>query len=887
MSPSPPNRVFIFGRASRLGNPQSRVNNGSYLAPKNIVQQLEPLLDEDLKLMYTATANLYIRSLTSLSLKDLPLVGGKNASLGEMMQAFEFEGIQIPQGFAITVDAYRDHLKANNLTEKIKFYLKELEKGNISLEKAGKFIRQLFYQSPLPESIQTEITSAYTELCRFYHTERLDVAVRSSATAEDLPDASFAGQQESYLNVRGIAEVLEACRKCYASLFTDRAISYRNTQGFDHLEVALSIGIQKMVRSDLASAGVMFSIDPETGFNNVILITGAWGLGENVVQGTVNPDEFRVFKPLLNQPHLQPIIEKTPGSKEKKLIYAQETNQQTCEDATPESNSGRGVQGFEETSKHSPSACAVRQVETSPAERQSLILRDAEILQLAQWANRIESHYGQPMDIEWAKDGTTGELFILQARPETVQSRQGQGILKTYELKQSNKPILTGLSVGAAIATGQVCLIESAAQIDQFEDGAILVTKMTDPDWVPVMKRAAGIVTDSGGRTCHAAIISRELGIPAVVGTGRATQLLQQHQEITLSCAEGDRGQIYNGILDYQQSEVSLEGIPETKTRIMINIASPAAAFKWWKLPVNGIGLARMEFIINSVIKIHPLALVHFERLSDREAQQQIQQITQGYQDKKEYFVDKLAQGIAKIAASQYPEPVIVRMSDFKTNEYADLIGGRQFEPSEANPMLGFRGASRYYSPRYREGFALECQAIKRVREVIGLDNVIIMIPFCRRLQEADRVLEVLAENGLQRGKNGLQVYVMCEVPSNVELAAEFSQRFDGFSIGTNDLTQLVLGIDRDSENLAELFDERDLAVKRMIRRLIKTAHKQGRLVGICGQAPSDHPDFATFLVEAGIDSISLNPDSAISVKQQVAQTEAKLENRLVPRKAA
>ncbi len=822
--------------------------------------------------MYTKTDNIYIRSLTSLSLKDLPLVGGKNASLGEMMQALEFEGIQIPQGFAITVDAYQDYLKANNLTEKIKFYLTELEKSNISLEQAGKVIRRLFYQSSFPEAIQTEITNAYSELCRLYDTDNVDVAVRSSATAEDLPDASFAGQQESYLNVSGIAEVLEACRKCYASLFTDRAISYRNTQGFDHLEVSLSIGIQKMVRSDLASAGVMFSIDPETGFNNIILITGAWGLGENVVQGTVNPDEFRVFKPLLNKPSLQPIVEKTPGSKEKKLIYAQETERQTREDATPESNR---------------SACAVRQVETSSTERQSLILSDAEILQLAQWANRIESHYGRPMDIEWAKDGNTGELFIVQARPETVQSRQGVGILKTYQLKQSHQPILTGMSVGAAIATGKVCLIESVEQIDQFEDGAILVTKMTDPDWVPVMKRAAGIVTDSGGRTCHAAIISRELGIPAVVGTQQATQLLQQHQEITLSCAEGDRGHIYNGILEYEQSEVSLNRIPETKTRIMINIASPAAAFKWWKLPVNGIGLARMEFIINNLIKIHPLALIHFEQLEDQEAKQQIRAITQGYKDKKAYFVDQLAQGIAKIAASQYPEPVIVRMSDFKTNEYADLIGGKQFEPTEANPMLGFRGASRYYSPRYREGFALECQAIKRVREVIGLENVIIMIPFCRRLQEAERVLSVLAKNGLRRGENGLQVYVMCEVPANVELAAEFSQRFDGFSIGTNDLTQLVLGIDRDSEYLAELFDERDLAVKRMIRRLIKTAHQQGRKVGICGQAPSDHPDFATFLVEAGIDSISLNPDSALGVKQEVAKIEAKLENRSLPRRAA
>ena len=800
---------------------------------------------------YTFKTDVYTRPFTSLNLQDISLVGGKNASLGELIQALEQGGIQVPHGFAITVDAYQEYLKSDNLTEKIKFYLTGLEQENITLEQAGNRIRQLFYQSPIPEAVQAQIGDAYEELCRFYDTDKVDVAVRSSATAEDLPDASFAGQQESYLNVRGIAEILEACRKCYASLFTDRAISYRYTQGFDHLEVALSIGIQKMVRSDLASAGVMFSIDPETGFDNIILITGAWGLGENVVQGAVNPDEFRIFKPLLDRPSLQPIVEKTAGSKEKKLVYANRPNRQTS------------------------------QIRTSSEERQSLILEDREILQLARWANRIEKHYGRPMDIEWAKDGVTGELFIVQARPETVQSRQGEGTLKTYRLQQLDEPILSGLSVGAAITTGKVCLIESAAQIDRFEDGAILVTKMTDPDWVPVMERASGIITDSGGRTCHAAIISRELGVPAVVGTGRATKLLESNQQITLSTAEGDRGHIYNGILEYEQSEVSLEGIPETKTQIMMNIASPAAAFKWWKLPVNGIGLARMEFIINNVIKIHPLALVHFDRLKDRQAKEQIQQITQEYKDKKAYFVDRLAQGIAKIAASQYPEPVIVRMSDFKTNEYADLIGGREFEPVEANPMLGFRGASRYYSPRYREGFNLECQAIKQVREVIGLDNVIIMIPFCRRLREADRVLEVLAENGLQRGENGLQVYVMCEVPSNVELAAEFSQRFDGFSIGTNDLTQLVLGIDRDSSNLAELFDERDLAVKRMIRRLIETAHEHGRKVGICGQAPSDHPDFATFLVEAGIDSISLNPDSAIRVKQQAAQTEAKLNSGL------
>ena len=805
--------------------------------------------------MYIKTVNPYTRSLTSLGLNDISIVGGKNASLGEMMQTLKQKGIQVPHGFALTVEAYREYLQTNNLTEKIRSYLQDWERDNISLEIAGRSIRQLFYQSTFPAAIQTEIANAYAELCNFYQAEDVDVAVRSSATAEDLPDASFAGQQESYLNMRGIDRVLEACRQCYASLFTDRAISYRNTKGFDHLEVALSIGIQKMVRSDLASAGVMFSIDPETGFNNIVLITGAWGLGENVVQGSVNPDEYRIFKPLLNRPNIQPIIEKIPGFKEKKLIYAEGTNGSTC------------------------------QVATSPDERQSLILNDSEVLQLARWASVIEEHYARPMDIEWAKDGITGELFILQARPETVQSRQECQMLQTYRLKQSAEPILSGLSVGSAISTGKVCALESVAEIDRFEDGAILVTKMTDPDWVPVMKRAAGIVTDSGGRTCHAAIISRELGVPAVVGTQRATKLLQPNRQITISCAEGDRGQIYDGILDYEQSQVNLTEIPETKTRITINIASPTAAFKWWKLPVDGIGLARMEFIINNVVKIHPLALVHFDRLNAPEVKEQIEQMTQGYSDKTEYFVDRLAQGIAKIAASRYPEPVIVRMSDFKTNEYADLIGGRQFEPVEANPMLGFRGASRYYSPHYREGFALECQAIKRVREAIGLDNVIIMIPFCRRLQEADRVLSVLAENGLRRGENGLQVYVMCEVPSNVELAAEFCQRFDGFSIGTNDLTQLVLGVDRDSENLAELFDERDLAVKRMILRLIKTAHEHGRKVGICGQAPSDHPDFASFLVEAGIDSISLNPDSAIAVKLRVAQTEARLESINIDRK--
>ncbi|MBW4649688.1 MAG: phosphoenolpyruvate synthase [Kastovskya adunca ATA6-11-RM4] len=794
--------------------------------------------------MATKTKTQYIRWFDNLGSNDVPEVGGKNASLGEMVRSLKEEGISVPNGFATTADAYRKFIEANDLNEKIKSQLKDFEKGKIPLEKAGKSIRRMFLRSRFPDEIAKEIRSAYHDLCQQYNTEEVDVAVRSSATAEDLPEASFAGQQESFLNIAGVEELLEACRKCYASLFTDRAISYRETKGFDHLQVALSVGIQKMVRSDLSGAGVMFSIDTESGFPDMTLITAAWGLGENIVQGSVTPDEYRVFKPLLKNENLKPIVEKTLGTKEKKLIYAQ---------------------GGSKTTKNT---------DTSPEERAAFVLNDEEVLQLARWASVIETHYKTPMDIEWAKDGDTGELFIVQARPETVQSQKQAGALLTYSLKKKGKELLTGISVGDAIASGKVCLIKSAKDIDQFEDGTILVTEMTDPDWVPIMKRAAGIVTNQGGRTCHAAIISRELSIPAIVGTGKATEVLKKGKEVTISCAEGDRGIIYEGKLEFEAAEVSLEDIPQTKTKIMMNIASPSAAFRWWQLPCEGIGLARMEFIINNIIKIHPMALVRFDVLKDERAKKQIEQLTSGYKDKTEYFVDHLARGIAKIASSQYPHPVIVRMSDFKTNEYAELIGGRQFEPKEANPMLGFRGASRYYSDRYKDGFALECRAIKRVREVIGLDNVLIMIPFCRRLWEADRVLEVLAENGLKRGENGLEVYVMCEIPSNVELADEFSKRFDGFSIGSNDLTQLTLGVDRDSSELSELFDERDEAVKRMIRRLIKTAHEAGRKVGICGQAPSDYPDFAAFLVEEGIDTISLNPDSIIPVKHRIAEVE-------------
>ncbi len=789
----------------------------------------------------------YIRWFETLINTDVPLVGGKNASLGEMVRTLKDQGISVPDGFATTAAAYWKFLRANDLGEKIESQLAGLQKGAKPLEEVGKAIRRLFLKAHFPEEISGQIREAYHGLCERYQTGEVDVAVRSSATAEDLPDASFAGQQETFLNVTGDHELIEACRRCYASLFTDRAIIYRREKEFDHMKVALSIGVQKMVRADKAGSGVMFTIDTETGFRKVVVINAAWGLGENVVQGTVNPDEYMIFKPLLGQDNFKPIIEKYLGAKEKKLVYAT---------------------GGTKTTKN---------LDTGKEERNSFVLADGEILQLARWAAAIEAHYGKPMDIEWAKDGETDQLFIVQARPETVQSRRQPDSLKTYALKENGKRILTGLSIGEAVAAGEVCLIKSPAEIARFKEDAILVTEMTDPDWVPVMKRARGIITDHGGRTCHAAIVSRELGIPAIVGTGKATETLKSGQEITLSCAEGDQGYVYEGILSFEERELSLDDIPETRTRVMMNIASPAAAFRWWRLPVKGIGLARMEFIINNIIKIHPLALVHFDQVEDQEARRQIKELTQGFQDLPQYFVDHLALGIAKIAASQYPEPVIVRMSDFKTNEYANLIGGRQFETRENNPMLGFRGASRYYSDRYREGFALECRAIKKVREDMGLANVIIMIPFCRTLKEADRVLAELAGNGLKRGEQGLEVYVMAEIPSNVILAESFAQRFDGFSIGSNDLTQLVLGVDRDSEELSELFDERDEAVKRMVRQLIKTAQASGRKVGICGQAPSDYPDFAEFLVECGIDSISLNPDSVIHTKRRVAEAEKRL----------
>ena len=776
---------------------------------------------------------------------DVARVGGKNASLGEMVRNLAEKGIRVPAGFATTAATYWQFIDAGGLRDTIRRALDELAAGKTPLAEVGDTIRRAILRSTWPRDIEQALKSAYAELCRRAQRADVDVAVRSSATAEDLPEASFAGQQESYLNIRGEAMLLDACRRCYASLFTDRAISYRQVKGFDHMKVALSVGVQLMVRSDLGGAGVMFSIDTETGFDKVVLINAAWGLGENVVQGTVDPDEYQVFKPLLATRGVVPIVEKKRGAKVQKMVYGNEGERPT------------------------------HNVPTSEAERAAFVLADGEILELAHWACLIEDHYGRAMDMEWAKDGESGKLFIVQARPETVQSRKGTAAFLSYKIKSKGRKIVSGLSIGGAIVAGPVRRIESPREIAQFTDGSILVTAMTDPDWVPIMKRAAAIVTDHGGRTSHAAIISRELGLPAVVGTGNATQLLKNEQLITVSCAEGDEGFIYEGRADFETVKIDLEHIPATRTQIMLNLANPGAAFRWWRLPVDGVGLLRMEFVVGNHIKVHPMALIHYDALKDEGAKSAIDELTRGYADKSDYFVERLARGLGRIAAAFYPKPVIVRMSDFKTNEYANLIGGAQFEPKEENPMLGFRGASRYYSPRYQEGFALECLAIRRLREEMGFSNVIVMIPFCRSIKEADRVLAVMAENGLQRAENGLHVYVMCEIPSNVILAKAFATRFDGFSIGSNDLTQLTLGIDRDSAELAPLFDEQDEAVKWMIGTVIERAHASGAKVGLCGQAPSDHPEFAGFLVGCGIDSISVSPDSFIAVKQHVADAEA------------
>lgn len=794
-------------------------------------------------------AETLVRWFDEIDLTDIPLVGGKNASLGEMYQNLKAQGVQVPYGFAITAAAYRRFLSESGCEAKIMEQLKGLNTADIlNLRSRGQAIRAIILEAPLPLALQKEIVVAYERLCHEYG-PNTDVAVRSSATAEDLPDASFAGQLETYLNVHGVPGLLEACRKCFASLFTDRAISYREDKGFDHLSVALSIGVQKMVRSDLGAAGVMFTIDTESGFRDCILINAAYGLGENVVQGAVTPDEIYVFKPTLLK-GFRPILQRTLGSKEWKLVYDEEGSKQT---------------------KNVPVACD---------DRQRFAIGDDDILQLARWGCTIEEHYTRrngrytPMDIEWAKDGKSGELFILQARPETVQSVKRMDLLRVYRLEETAEPLLAGKSVGEMIGQGRAHIIADPRQMERFHEGEVLVTDKTDPDWEPIMKKAAAIVTNRGGRTSHAAIVSRELGIPAVVGTERGTEVIADGEAITVSCAEGDAGYIYRGLLRFTVQEIDLGRLGRPRTKIMLNVANPNEVFSLAAIPNDGVGLARVELIISHAIRIHPMALVRYDTLTDQAARAEIALLTGSYADKPQYFVDKLAEGVGMIAAAFYPKDVIVRLSDFKTNEYANLLGGKEFEPTEENPMLGFRGASRYYNDRYREGFALECRAMWKVREEMGFTNVKLMVPFVRTVAEGEKVLAEMARHGLTRGENGLEVYVMCEIPSNVLLAEEFAGIFDGFSIGSNDLTQLTLGVDRDSELVAQIFDERNQAVKKLVASVIRTARAQGRKIGICGQAPSDYPEFAQFLVEEGIDSISLNPDAVMKMTAKVLEIE-------------
>lgn len=782
-------------------------------------------------------------NLSEVGRNDTPLVGGKNASLGEMIGNLSVERIPVPPGFATTSTAYWLYVDANGIRGKLTNLISEWQQRKRSIAETGQKIRGLFLRGDWPVELATAIASSYKNLSMAMNVSNISVAVRSSATAEDLPDASFAGQQETFLNIRGADALLDACRRCYASLFTDRAIIYRETKGFGHLEVALSIGVQRMVRSDLSGSGVIFSIDTESGFDKVVLMNAAWGLGENVVQGTVNPDEYQVFKPLLENEHLVPILKKRCGGKSVKMVL-----------------------GDEET--------PTRNVPTSKAEQDTFVLTDEEILQLGRWVCKIEKHYGHPMDIEWAKDGATQELFIVQARPETVHSQKDNTAFTTYKVRSKGNIIAAGCAVGQAAVSGSVCLIESVNDIGKFVDNSILVTKVTDPDWVPIMKRARAIITDNGGRTSHAAIVSRELGLPAIVGTENATYILSTGKEVTVSCAEGDKGFVYEGRSDIETQTIDISSLPNTRTKIMVNLADPNAAYRWWKLMPDGIGLARMEFVVTNDIQVHPMALSHFESLKDDDVKHEIARLTAGYEYRPDYFVDKLSYGLATLCALAYPKPAIIRLSDFKTNEYAGLIGGSQFEPKEENPMLGFRGASRYYSSLYNDGFALECRAIKLLREKMGFKNAVVMVPFCRTTDEAKQVLQVMSAHGLTRGNNGLEVYVMCEIPSNVILADEFAHYFDGFSIGSNDLTQLTLGVDRDSSILSGLFNEQDKAVKWMIRNAISAAKRKGRKIGLCGQAPSDHPEFAGFLVECGIDSISVSPDSFITVKKYVGAHE-------------
>ncbi len=790
-------------------------------------------------------ARAFVRWFKDISLKDIPEVGGKNASLGEMIR--ELKNVPVPDGFAITSDAYWFFVKQTDIWSQIKSLLKGLDAKNMrDLARCGKQVRELFNSVSIPQTLAKDIVTAYHALSQKYQQTNSSVAVRSSATAEDLPGASFAGQQETFLNVHGEKAILEACKKCFASLFTDRAIAYRAEKGFSHNKVALSIGVQKMVGSAKACSGVMFTLDTESGFSNAIIINASYGLGENIVQGVVNPDEFIIFKPTLLQGK-QAVLSKRLGSKQLRMVYS--------------------------SGAHSTINLRVKKQAQS-----RFCISDPEALQLAKYGLLIEKHYTTvhkkwtPMDIEWAKDSVSGELFIVQARPETVQSQKSLGIIEEFVLKKTSLILAKGKSVGSKIGAAKARVLLSAKSINKFKQGEVLVTEMTDPDWVPVMKKAAAIVTDRGGRTCHAAIVSRELGVPCVVGAGNATRVIKQAMPVTVSCAQGEEGIVFKDILPFAVVQHKLTNLPKLKTKLMMNLANPETAFELAQLPNDGVGLCRMEFIVMEHIKVHPLALVNYNKLS-ASIKNKIDVITRSYKNKTDFFVDKLASGVATIVAAFYPKPVILRFSDFKTNEYAGLLGGSLFEPKEDNPMIGWRGASRYYSA-YKEGFALECAAIKRVRETMGLTNLQLMIPFCRTTDEAKKVLEVMREYGLVRGKKGLQVYVMCEIPSNVVLAEEFCKLFDGFSIGSNDLTQLTLGVDRDSELLASVYDEQNPAVKKLISEVIRVAHRHKRHVGICGQAPSDYPEFASWLVRQGIDSISLNPDTLLKTRKSIAKAE-------------
>jgi len=782
-----------------------------------------------------------------LSIKDVPKVGGKNASLGEMYNTLTRKGVNVPNGFAVTSKAYIDFLRANDLTEKIPAALKGLNTHNISnLQSRGKKVRDMILAAEIPTGVKEEIISAYRKLSEESGSKKTDVAVRSSATAEDLPNASFAGQQETYLNISGDKALLESVKKCFASLFTDRAISYREDKGFDHTKVYLSVGVQKMVRADKASSGVAFTIDPETGFSGTIVINGSWGLGELIVQGEVIPDEFKVFKPTLKNGY-KPIISRTLGTKEKTMIY------------------GKG-------------RSATRTIKTSDKDRKKFVLSDDEVIQLAKWCAQVEDHYDKPMDLEWAKDGISGELFIVQARPETVHASKDVTQIEDYVMKSnSGKMLVKGASVGSKIVEGKVRVIKDASGIKSFKKGEVLVTKMTDPDWEPIMKIAAAIVTDEGGRTSHAAIVSRELGIPCIVGSGNATKNMKQGQLVTVDCSTGADGYVWQGKAEWELKKYSVKNDVRPKTKIMMNIGSPEEAFEASFIPNDGVGLAREEFIIAGHVGIHPSALIDFKNLKDRKIKEKIASMTEGYADKSEYYVDKLAEGISQIAAAFYPKQVILRFSDFKTNEYATLIGGSLYEPEESNPMIGWRGASRYYDKRFEKAFGLECAAVKKAREEFGLDNLVVMVPFCRTADEGKKVIAKMADYGLKQGQKGLKVYVMCEIPSNVIEADEFLEVFDGFSIGSNDLTQLTLGIDRDSASLGKIADERDPAVKKLVAMAIKAAKDKGKYIGICGQAPSDYEDFATFLVEEGIESISLNPDTVLKTTKAILEKEKKI----------